>query len=248
MNDPLARYLANNDQCEETLLDQLAFSEKMADLGIMAAGVVHELNTPLSVIVSATQMILREEGLSDFVKEMVERVNLEAYRLSDLTRGLLSFTRTDEGPRMESDVNQVLRDVMAFLKYEAQKRSIRVVEALDFRLPSVVADGNRLKQIFINLIMNALQAMENGGDLSLGTSLTGEGTVQVRIADTGKGIPAELLERIFTPFYTTKEPGEGTGLGLFVTRKLVESAGGRIETASIVGEGTTFTLTFPSAE
>ncbi|RNC73148.1 MAG: sensor histidine kinase [Desulfuromonadales bacterium] len=244
----LAQYLSENGSCEGELLELLAFNEKMAELGRMAAGVVHELNTPLSVIVSATQMILREEGLPEFVREMVERVNEEAHRLGDLTKGVLTFARSDEDGRQEADVNQVLREVLAFLRYEAQKRSIAIVEDLDFRLPFIAADGNRVKQVFINLVMNAVQAMGEGGKLFLRTAPGRDSTVVVQVADTGPGIPAETLDRIFTPFFTTKEPGEGTGLGLFITRKLMDGVGGTIGVESALGEGTTFTLAFPVAE
>lgn len=248
MTNALAKYLAENGPVDGDLLDLLAFNEKMAELGKMASGVVHELNTPLSVIVSATQMILREDELPDFVRELVERINLEAARLAELTKGVLSFSRAEGGGWREADVNQVLRDVMAFLRYEAQKRSVTVIEDLDFRLPSIAADGNRVKQVFINLIMNALQAMEEGGTLFL-RSLPGDGGgVMVQVADTGPGIPAGTLERLFTPFFTTKGPEEGTGLGLFVTRKIMDGVGGAIAVESVVGEGTTFTLTFPVAE
>ncbi|KAF0216533.1 MAG: two-component system NtrC family sensor [Geobacteraceae bacterium] len=245
MNNPLAKFMTANGRIKEDFLDQLAFNEKMAELGRLSAGVIHELNTPLSVIVSAAQMILREEDLPDFVKEMVERINLEAQRLSQYTRGVLSFARIEGEGAAEADVNQVLREVMAFLNYEAQKRSITVIEKMDYHLPSVVADGNRLKQIFINLIMNALQAMENGGTLTLRTLALDDRAVEVLITDTGPGIPSETIAHIFDPFYTTKEPGEGTGLGLFVTRNLVELLGGRIEVESAAGKGTTFTIIFP---
>lgn len=248
MTNALAKYLSDNGSVEGELLDLLAFNEKMAELGRMASGIVHELNTPLSVIVSATQLILREEELSDFVREMVERVNIEANRLADLTKGVLSFARREGDGRREADVNQVLNDVMTFLRYEAQKRSIAVVEDLDFRLPAIAAEANRVKQVFINLIMNALQAMDEEGRLLLRTAVGEDQRVTVQIADTGPGIPPDTLERLFTPFFTTKEPGEGTGLGLFVTRRLMEGVGGTIGVKSAVGEGTTFTLTFPVAE
>lgn len=248
MANALAKYIADKDPVAGELLELLAFNEKMAELGRMAAGVVHELNTPLSVIVSATQMILREEGLPDFVREMVERVNQEAHRLSDMTKGVLSFTRRDVSDHREADVNQVLRETMTLLRYEAHKRSIAVIEDLDYRLPFIAADANRVKQVIINLVMNALQAMGEGGKLFIRTSRNGEGGVTVQVTDTGPGIPAELLGHIFTPFFTTKEPGEGTGLGLFITRKLMESVGGGIAVESTVGEGTSFTLTFVAAE
>lgn len=248
MADALAKYLSDNGNVEGEFLELLAFNEKMAELGRMAAGVVHELNTPLSVIVSATQMILREEELPEFVREMVERVNEEAHRLAELTKGVLSFARREGTGRAEADVNQVIGEVMTFLRFEARKRAIGVVEDLDYRLPFIAADGNRVKQVIINLVMNALQAMGEGGTLFLRTVQESETAVTVQVADTGPGIPPEALERIFTPFFTTKEPGEGTGLGLFITRKLMEGIGGTIAVASVAGEGTTFTLTFPVAE
>lgn len=248
MTNALAKYLSDNGPVEGELLDLLAFNERMAELGRMAAGVVHELNTPLSVIVSATQMILREEELPDFVRELVERVNLEANRLSDLTKGVLSFSRSEGAGRREADANQVLRDVMTFLRYEAQKRSVTVIEDLDFRLPTIAADANRVKQVLINLIMNALQAMDGGGRLFLRSAVTDDSRVAIEVGDTGPGIPPDALGQIFTPFFTTKNPGEGTGLGLFVTRRIMEEVGGTIAVESTVGQGTSFTLTFPPAD
>lgn len=248
MADALAKYLSENGNVEGELLELLAFNEKMAELGRMAAGVVHELNTPLSVIVSATQMILREEDLSESVREMVERVNEEAHRLAEMTKGVLSFARRDWAGRAEADVNQVAGEVMTFLRFEARKRAILVIEDLDFRLPFIAADANRVKQVIINLVMNALQAMGEDGTLLLRTAQETESTVTVQISDTGPGIPPAVQEQIFTPFFTTKDLGDGTGLGLFITRRLMEEIGGTIAVTSVVSEGTTFTLTFPVAE
>ena len=232
------------DNC---LLDKLALNEKMAELGKLSAGMVHELNTPLSVIVSAAQLILREDGLPDSIREMVERISQETQRLSHFTRGILSFARTQEEPSAETDVNRVLGEVLVFLKYEVQKRSIKVIEELDYRIPSILADDNRLKQIFVNLIMNALQAMENGGVLLVRTSASADRAVEIQIADTGTGIREEFVGRIFEPFFTTKESGSGTGLGLFITKTMVERLGGTIFVQSVFGEGTTFTVSFPAA-
>ena len=244
MDSSLAKYMAA-DSNEEEFLEQLAFNEKMAELGRLAVGMVHELNTPLSVIVSAAQMVLREEGLSESVKEMVARIDMEAQRLSQFTKGLLSFSRREDGSVAEADVNQVLRDVMSFLKYDAQKRSVAVVEEMNYDLPAVAADSNRLKQIFINLVMNALQVMENGGALLLKTTMADERSIEVEIADSGCGIPQDKLSRIFDPFYTTKAAGEGTGLGLSICKKIVELMGGSIRVESSPGKGSTFVFTLP---
>ena len=245
MDDSLARNLCTPGQIDDEVLEQLAHNEKMAELGQLAAGMIHEVNTPLSVIVSAAQMILREGEIPDFVREMVERIDMEAQRLSQYTRGVLSFARTGAEAEAEADVNQVLQEVMAFFRYEARKRSITVIEELDYDVLLVAADNNRLKQIFINLIMNACQAMDQGGALQVRTTMPDDRSVRIEIADTGKGIPPKRLDRIFEPFYTTTKPGEGTGIGLYIVRKMVELMGGRIEVKSAVGEGTTFTIILP---
>lgn len=244
MKDPLATYLAGGGD-EKALLNQLAHNEKLAELGRLSAALIHELNTPLSVVISATQLILREEGLSDFVREMVERINQEAHRLSQQTRGILSFSREGE-VEGETDVNTVIHEVALFLRYEAQKRSINLVDDLDHRLHPVAVDGNRLKQIIINLVMNAIQAIGEGGTILMRTLPAADGRVEIQIADTGPGISAEIRERMFEPFFTTKEAGEGTGLGLYITKQLVEHFSGSISVVSAVGEGTTFLLRFPT--
>lgn len=230
------------------VLKQLAYNEKMAELGRISAGVVHELNAPLSVIVSASQMIMREEGVPEPVREMIERINTEAQRLSQMTRGILSFSSHEEAGG-DADVNLTVEFVLDFLCYEASRRGVSLMRNLDHRLPVVRVDSNVLKQIVINIAMNALQAMEaDGGRLLVETSALDSSGVCIVIADTGPGIAAGSLTHIFEPYFTTKRPGEGTGLGLFVTRTLVENAGGRIEVSSAVGEGTRFTVTLPAGE
>lgn len=232
----------------EDLLKQLAYNEKMAELGRISAGVVHELNAPLSVIVSASQMIMREEGVPEFVREMIERINAEAQRLSQMTRGILSFSSHEEAGGA-ADVNLTVEFVLDFLEYEAARRGVSLLRTLDHRLPVVRIDSNVLKQILINIIMNALQAMEPlGGRLLVESRTLNSAEVCIVISDTGPGIAAEALARIYEPYFTTKRPGEGTGLGLFVTRTLVENLGGRIEVSSTIGEGTSFTVILPAEE
>ncbi len=247
MEHPFTKIATTEGPMEREVLEQLAHNEKMAELGQLAAGLVHELNTPLSVINSAAQMILREEHLPDFVREMVERINSETQRLSQFSRGLLTFTRREDGEVGEVNLAQLINEVTTFLRYEAQKRSVLVVEDLDFRLPSVAADTNHLKQIFINLVMNAIQAMPGGGTLVIRVAMVGDEAVEVEVADTGEGIPGDMVDHIFEPFFTTKQPGEGTGLGLFITKKIVELYGGTIRVKSVPRQGTTFFVTLPIA-
>jgi signal transduction histidine kinase len=234
MNDELLKHLVNN--------------EKMAELGRISTGIAHELNAPLSVIASAAQLILRENDVPEFIREMVERINAESIRLSQMTRGLLAFGRQDEGVE-EMDVNLAVEFILDFLSYEAARRGISVLRNLDYHLQVVRMDSNMFKQILLNLVMNSLQAMEEGGGkLLVETSSPRDGEISVVIADTGQGIPEEARAKIFEPYFTTKKPGKGTGLGLFITKTLVESMGGRIDVKSRRNKGTSFSVTFTVAE
>jgi len=246
MDKPCTEHTPRDGHDEDELLKRLACNEKMAELGRLSAGIIHEINTPLSVIAAASQMVLCEPNLPESVVEMVERIHQEVQRLSQLARGILSFSREEDGAEGESDVNMTLREVLAFLKYEIQKRSVTVNDVLDPHLPLVNASQNLLKQIFLNLMVNALQAMDAGGCLFIDSSLGDDMMIRVRIRDTGAGIPPNALEKIFTPYYTTKDPGIGTGLGLYVTRNNVERLHGSIQVESTEGAGTCFTLFFPS--
>jgi two-component system sensor histidine kinase HydH len=244
MKDSAARH---SDEAIITtdLLRQLAYNEKMAELGKISAGVVHELNAPLSVIISASQMIMREEGVPEVVLEMISRISSEAQRLSHLTKGLLNFSSHDE-TIVDVDLNLTGDFILNFLNYEAARRGVIVLRQFDYTLPVIRLDPNLLKQILLNIIMNALQAMENGGGkLLVKTKAAGSDNVCFVIADNGPGIPAEAIDRIFDRYFTTKKPGEGTGLGLFVTKSLVENMGGEITVTSSSGGGTTFTVTLP---
>jgi len=243
MKDSAARH-SDEAIITSDLLRQLAYNEKMAELGKISAGVVHELNAPLSVIISASQMIMREEGVPETVLEMIGRISSEAQRLSHLTKGLLNFSSHDDTIG-ETDLNLTIDFILNFLNFEAARRAVVVLKKFDYTLPAVRLDANILKQILLNIIMNALQAMEEtGGKLLVETSTAGSDTVCFTIADNGPGIPAETIDRIFDRYFTTKKPGEGTGLGLFVTKSLVEDMGGEIAVTSR-GGGTTFTITLP---
>jgi signal transduction histidine kinase len=244
MNDSAARH-SNEAIITPDLLKQMAYNEKMAELGKISAGVVHELNAPLSVIISAAQMIMREEGVPEPVQEMIGRISSEAQRLSHLTKGLLNFSSHDETVG-EVDLNLTIDFILNFLNYEAARRGVAVLKEFDYTLPVIRVDANLLKQILLNIIMNALQALESGGGkLMVETAVAESGGISFTIADNGPGIPTEAINRIFERYFTTKKPGEGTGLGLFVTKNLVESMGGNIRVTSRLGGGTSFTVMLP---
>jgi signal transduction histidine kinase len=227
----------------EDLLKQLAYNDKMAELGRISAGLVHELNAPLSVITSASQMILREENVNDSVREMIERINSEAHRLSRLTRTLLNFSSQEDSVG-DVDLNLTVEFVLDFLHYEASKRGVVIRKSLDHDIPVIRKHENMVKQILINIVMNALQAMEElGGELAVRTKASAE-SILLSISDNGPGISPDALNRIFERNFTTKKPGSGTGLGLYITRNLVEQMGGNIQVASEAGKGTEFTIMF----
>lgn len=226
------------------LLEQTIQSEKLAEVGRLSAGIAHEVNNPLAVIAYAAQLLLREDVLSPSQAELVERIDSEVDRLKTLTGGLLSFSRAGETRKREVDLNEVLRDVLRLVRYELSKRSIELQESYE-SLPPLVADPNKLKQVFINLVMNATQALGRKGTLSIATSVVNGAEVEARISDNGPGIPAAILPQIFAPFFTTKKEGEGTGLGLYICRTIVEEHDGRLLAESVEGEGTSFRVVLP---
>jgi len=226
------------------LLEQTIQSEKLAEVGRLSAGIAHEVNNPLAVISYAAQLLLREEELPPFQKELAERIDSEVDRLKTLTGSLLSFSRAREMVRREIDLNEVLRDVLRLVRYELTRHAIRLEE--DFaELPAIQADPNKLKQVFINLLMNASQAMPDGGTLSVRTALVAGEEVEAVVTDTGPGIPADVRERIFEPFFSTKREGEGTGLGLYICRNIVLEHEGRLLLESVPGQGATFRVVLP---
>ncbi len=230
----------------KSLLDQTVQSEKLAEVGRLSAGIAHEVNNPLAVISYAAQLLLREEELPEFQKDLVERIDSEVDRLKALTGGLLSFSRAQEMRKRATDLNEVLRDVLRLVRYELNRNSIRLEEDYG-ELPYVHADPNKLKQVFINLIMNATQAMGESGTLRISTSQVNGQEVEAAISDTGPGIPASIQANIFDPFFSTKKEGEGTGLGLYICRNIITEHEGRMTLDSAEGQGTTFRIVLPLA-
>ena len=228
------------------LEEQLQISEKMASLGLLAAGVAHEVNTPLTGISSYTQMLLQGAEADDPKTKVLEKIERQTFRAAKIVNGLLNLARpaqVDSGP---VDVNSVINDVLSLLEHQLRTSSIQVRKELAATGPVVLGIEYKLQQVFLNLFLNARDAMPKGGWLSIATrSGVSEGTIEV--ADTGSGIPADYLSRIYDPFFTTKDIGKGTGLGLSITYGIVQEHGGTITCDSSVGQGTRFTLTLPLA-
>ncbi len=229
------------------LEEQLQISDKMASIGLLAAGVAHEVNTPLTGISSFTQMLLEGAEPSDPRTRLLEKIEQQTFRAARIVNGLLNLSRPSSGgDRAHVDLNAVVNDVLALLEHQFKVGKIQVRRELAPQGPVVFAVEYKLQQVLLNLLLNAHDAMPKGGWLSVTTRTDGDQAV-VEVADTGSGIPAEHLGRIYDPFFTTKAMGRGTGLGLSITYGIVREHDGTIDCDSQVGVGTRFTLSFPLA-
>ncbi len=237
---------------------QLAHAAKLAAVGELAAGIAHEVNNPLAIITEKVGLIqdLRDprwEGeLSD--EELTEHlgdINEAAFRARDITRKLLAFVRQAEVSCEDCPPQGIVDEVVDdLLGSELQTSRISVVKEYADDVPQIHVDRNKLLQVVLNLVKNAFDAMDASNKpetLTVGTRRTPEDGVQIVVADTGHGIPADRLDNIFMPFFTTKDVGRGTGLGLSVSKGIVEGMGGTITLESEEGEGTTFTVTLPAS-
>ncbi|MCS6873805.1 MAG: ATP-binding protein [Pyrinomonadaceae bacterium] len=229
------------------LEEQLQQSEKLSSIGLLAAGVAHEVNTPLTGISSYTQMLLQMTPQEDPKRKILEKIQKQVERAANIVSNLLNFARTGNGKSELSkvDINRILEDTLQLLEPQLRKSQIEVVK--DYARESIEINGSagKLQQVFTNLILNAIDAMSLGGQITLKTYRESEKVI-VEISDTGVGIEEKNLSKIYDPFFTTKPVGSGTGLGLAVAYGIVQEHAGKIEVSSQVGKGTTFRLEFPA--
>lgn len=227
--------------------EQMVKTETMAALGTLSSGISHELSTPLSVILNMTQLLKQEVKDDPALLRDMEVVEYEANQAIKVTRSLLGFARSTKTVREGVDVNRILEDLFKILEFQPAAKFVKLTTGLSPDLRLIYANSGQIRQVFLNIILNAIQAMPNGGELEITTgrwiSESTEG-VEVTIRDTGSGISKEDIQKnIFQPFFTTKE--EGTGLGLAISYGIVKEHGGRIEVESEVGQGTTFRIFLP---
>jgi PAS domain S-box-containing protein len=226
------------------LEEQLQHSEKMASVGLLAAGVAHEVNTPLTGISSYTQMLRDKIGGDDPRAALLEKIEKQAFRASKIINSLLNFSRSAGSEFDTVDVNKIVGDVLSLVEHQLETSRIKVRRELAAALPPVRGNENRLQQVFFNLVLNARDAMPRGGWLTLAT-YADDDMVVVEVKDTGTGIKREHIRRIYDPFFTTKGIGRGTGLGLAVSYGILQEHGGAIFVDSVPGQGTTFQVTLP---
>jgi PAS domain S-box-containing protein len=227
------------------LEEQLQHAEKMASVGLLAAGVAHEVNTPLAGISSYTQLLRGQIDEKDPRQQVLEKIEKQSFRAAKIINSLLNFSRSSGTEFDRVDVNKVVGDVLSLVEHQLEAAKIRVRRELAPDLPPVRGNENRIQQVFFNLILNARDAMPRGGWLTLRTSADADTVVAV-VADTGHGIRREHIRRIYDPFFTTKGIGRGTGLGLSVTYGIVQEHGGAIFVDSTPGQGTTFQVALPA--
>jgi PAS domain S-box-containing protein len=223
---------------------QLIQAAKMAAVGELAAGIAHELNTPLNSVLGSSELLLERADLEGRDRERLESIVRQARKASDIIQNLLDFAGQTGSLRDWADVNQVARDSLTLLRQRLENGGIILVEEYAADLPVLLLDASRMKEVFLSLAINALQAMPDGGRLTVRSEQRGD-RVAMTFADTGEGIPSDVLPRIFEPFYTTRPVGQGTGLGLSVSLGIVQEHGGSMQAESEPGQGATFVVWLP---
>ncbi len=222
--------------------EQIIHSEKLASIGRLAAGIAHEIGNPLTSIFSFVQ-ILREMEEDTFKKESLETIYFHINRISEILKQLSGFSKMPAGEPRECKINEIIETSINLIQYDKKAKNISIVKELSPSLPDVIADGNQLSQVFVNLTLNAIDAMPKGGTLTVRSMSRGNNIV-IQFEDTGIGIPREELPKIFDPFYTTKE--KGTGLGLAVSYNIIKKMNGTLTVESEADKGSIFTITIPT--
>jgi PAS domain S-box-containing protein len=251
----VGRIILVDDITERVSLEtQLAQADKLSSIGLLAAGVAHEINTPLAVISSYAQMLSKQLKGDARLGPVLDKITQQSFRAAEIANGLLNFSRTSTTEFRDTDLNQVIRDTLSLLDHQFKTAQIIVDLQLTEQLPPIFGNPGKLQQVFLNLLLNAKEAMPGGGHLRVATQVaTPSGHdhyVAALVADSGSGIEPENLKRIYDPFFTTKttaKPGDrrGTGLGLSVSYGIIQEHAGKIHVESAIGAGTTFQLEFP---
>ncbi len=223
----------------------LLHSQKLAAIGQLAAGIVHEIANPLTGIRGTAQLLLRKGIKEPEVEGKIKIIEKETSRCQEILKRLLGFARVPQPEAVPVNVNQIIEDTLLLLEPQISLKKVKLKKYLNPDLPSIQATPDQLKQVFLNLILNAIQAMKEGENFTITTSVQDSKFILVKFADTGCGIPEENLKHLFTPFFTTKKIEEGTGLGLAVSYGIIQKHNGIIEVESNIGKGTMVTVKLP---
>ena len=243
-NDMARSLKDRNDQLQK-MHQQLAKIEKLTALGEMAASVAHEINNPLGGILLFSNIVLEDLPEDSPMRENLQKIIYQTNRCKEIVQGLLDFARTPTGEMIPLQINEVIRTSLKLIKDQAMFHGITIETRLSENLPEAMGDRSRLEEVFLNLFINAADAMKGRGKLTISTKRRSDHAIRISITDTGEGIDKELLSHIFEPFFTTKAPGQGTGLGLSIAYGIIRKHNGTIDAECKPGKGTTFIITMP---
>jgi signal transduction histidine kinase len=243
----MSRKMADDIEQLRRLNEQLIRTEKLAAMGTLAAGVAHEVNNPLASISSLIQMMQARKNLDDGTAEKLKLISAQIERITRVTKDMMDFARVRPAAKSLVDVNRLIETSLRLASFDKSFQKLRLVKNFADNLPQVFADTDQLQQVFLNLFLNARDAMPDGGELLIKTSDSNE-EIKIEIADSGIGIDAQNLPQIFNPFFTTKQTGKGTGLGLAVCYGIITAHGGKIEVSPGDKNGTTFCVVLPANE
>jgi signal transduction histidine kinase len=232
---------------QEHLLDQLRHADRLATIGQLSAGVAHEINEPISNILGFAQLIKKSKEIPIQIESDIEKIEAASLHAREVIKKLMIFARQSPQKRVDIDLNSVIEEGLYFLESRCAKAGIELVREFEDDLPAIEADINQLHQVLINLIVNAMQAIPDKGRIVISTTQHEHGVI-LSICDNGTGIDGENIDKIFDPFYTTKEIGEGTGLGLAVVHGIIAAHNGKITVDSEEGKGTCFNINLPSVK
>ncbi|MFH1226927.1 MAG: ATP-binding protein [Planctomycetota bacterium] len=224
--------------------EQIRHSDRLATIGQLSAGVAHELNEPLSNILGFAQLVSKIPGLPKVAEHDIDKIINYSLHAREIVKKLLMFSRQMPTKKAWISINQVVQDGLYFLKSRCEKEGIELIRLLDPELPEIYADQAQLHQVLVNLVVNAIQAMPNGGKITIKTLVSGDHILLI-VEDTGIGMSNEIMKKIFIPFFTTKEVGQGTGLGLSLAHGIITTHGGVINVGSRVNSGSRFEVKLP---
>jgi two-component system NtrC family sensor kinase len=230
------------------LEEQLQQREKLSSIGLLAAGVAHEVNTPLTGVSSYTQLLMGMMPVTDPKHALLQKIGRQADRATNIVNNLLNFSRTGSAAEFtELNINQVLEDTIQLIEPQLRRNQIEIKREYDLDSALIIGNAGKLQQVFTNLLLNARDAIPDGGRITLRTSASEDDSLLVEVSDNGIGIAPENVAKIYDPFYTTKGVGRGTGLGLAVSYGIVQEHSGHIGVESAPGLGTTFRIALPTA-
>lgn len=239
-------FLIKDIEQRRLMQKQMAQADKLASIGELSSGIAHEINNPLGIILGYTQLLLRSETPRSDRYNDLKTIEKHVQSCKSIVEDLLNFARTSSPQKEKLEIHAVIEDVIGFVRHHSNLETIQIETRFASKLPPVLMDEKKIKQVLINLLMNAIHAVERNGTITISTGINDAASrVMIEVADTGHGIASENLTRIFDPFFTTKPTGEGTGLGLSVSYGIIKGHGGNISVKSEPGKGAAFTLFLP---